>query len=164
MNVYLLRHAIAEERDAKKYPDDDRPLTKEGMRKMELAANGIASVVGNVDAILTSPLIRARQTAEIAARALTAEKKIAVCTPLSPGGWAESVISLLASRKQDDSVLLVGHEPDLGLLASALVGAPHGVVAFRKGSLCCVRIDGIPGQARGVIDWHLTPKQLRTLG
>lgn len=163
MKIYLLRHAQAEERDARKYPTDDRPLTDRGMERTRDACDGVIRVVKRVDAVLTSPLVRARKTAEIVAEALGVVKGLEVVQFLSPGCWPESVLSHLRSRAEGDRVMLVGHEPDLGLLASALCGASHAVVAFNKGSLCRIDVNGAPGLSRGAIVWHLTQRQLRRL-
>lgn len=163
MKVYLLRHAQAEERDARQYPTDDRPLTERGMERTRDACDGMIRVVKRVDAVLTSPLARARQTAEIVAGAFEVAKNLEVVQFLSPGCWPESVLSHLRSRSESDRVMLVGHEPDLGLLSSALCGAGHAVIAFRKGSLCRIDVNGAPGLSRGAIVWHLTQRQLRRL-
>jgi len=164
MDLFLVRHAIAVEQDAEEYPNDDRPLTDAGVRKMTEAARGIARMIPDLDVIFTSPLIRAKHTAEIVARAFGCEKRMEVTGLLAPGGWANSVIAHLAARQDEDRVMLVGHEPDMGLLAGALVGAEHSVAEFKKGSVCCIRVDGVPGETRGVIRWHLSAKWLKRMG
>src|SRR5512141_2041554 len=122
MVVYLLRHAIAEERGKAGYPNDDRPLTEDGKNKMSKAAIGISKLVGDIDVILTSPLIRAHDTAKIVARALGAEQKIEVCKDLSPGNSLKKLLSYLSKFKGMKNMLIVGHQPDLGYLASAMLG------------------------------------------
>jgi phosphohistidine phosphatase len=163
MIVYILRHAIAVQRGTAGYPNDDRPLTDDGKDKMEKAAKGIAEIVDDVDAILTSPLIRAHDTARIAARALGAEQKIEVCKELLPGGSLKGLLAFLSKFKALNSIMLVGHEPDLGYVASALLGSEKPVVEFKKGALCAVEVSTLPPRSSGKLIWHLQPKHLRSL-
>ena len=147
MKLYLLRHGIAE--DARPGQDDaDRPLTSEGIRRMEKAAHGMLVVVPGLDRILTSPLKRARQTAEIVAAAFGMEAE--ACPDLSLDGDPRSALKGL---DRASSVLLVGHEPGLSVLAA---GGP-GRIEFRKGALA--RIDLPPGR----LVWLMTNRQLRSL-
>jgi phosphohistidine phosphatase len=167
MLVYLLRHAVAGDRDAQKYPDDDqRPLTPDGIEKMRKAAEGIARIIDPPDVILTSPLVRTSETANIAAAALGCKKRIEACDLLRPGASAAVLRPLLTSRAGGgtESVMLVGHEPDLGRIASELIGASGSAVEFKKGSLCLIRLDEQHIDQPGVLLWHLTPKQLREIG
>src|SRR2546425_8445970 len=92
MRIYLLRHAIAEPRDPSHYPaDSDRPLTREGTRKMEVAARGLRAADARFDVVLTSPLVRARQTARMVVPALRPRPPLRALRPLSPGGGAGGV-------------------------------------------------------------------------
>ncbi|HTX19729.1 MAG TPA: phosphohistidine phosphatase SixA [Bacteroidota bacterium] len=163
MLVYILRHAIAVQRGAAAFPNDDRPLTDEGKEKMEKGARGIARVVESVDVIVTSPLVRAADTARIAAEALGAEHKVEVSKELLPGSSARKLLLYLAKYKNLDSIMIVGHEPDLGYLASALLGVDRPVVEFKKGALCCIEVSTLPPRGAGVLLWHLQPKQLRDI-
>lgn len=164
MEVYVLRHAVAIKRTEALYPDDDRPLTDDGIRKMELAAKGMARVVPALDAIFTSRLSRAFDTAMIAARAMGREALVEVCKELMPGAPASGVINLLARNRLKKRVLVVGHETGLGLFASALVGSREHIIEFKKGSLCRIDLQGPPFEAPGRLIWHLSPKHLRLLG
>lgn len=164
MEIYILRHAIAVHRGTAGYPDDDRPLTEEGIGKMTRAAKGIAEIISDFDAILTSPLIRAYETAKITAKALDREDKIEICKQLLPGGSIKNLFSHLAKYKDRERILLVGHEPDLGYIASALIGSETSVIEFKKGSLCRIDVSDSPLKNPGKLIWHLTPKQLRQLG
>ena len=163
MEVYILRHAIAVPRGTPGYPNDDRPLTDEGIEKMTRAAEGIANVVKNFNLILTSPLSRAQDTARITARALKCEENVQSCSELLPGSSPKNLLSLLEKNKDKDRVLLVGHEPDLGYLASSLLGSLNPVIAFKKGSLCRIDLMDFSLEEPGTLIWHLTPKQLRML-
>src|SRR2546422_7611941 len=125
MRIHLLRHAIAGPRDPRRYPaDSDRPLTHEGRRKMARAARGMRALGLRFDLVLTSPFVRARQTARIVATSLSPRPPRRALRPLSPGGGAGGVFAALASIPADASVLLVGHEPHLSRLAGAIIVEP----------------------------------------
>ena len=163
MRVYLLRHAIAAERGSAAYVDDDRPLTEEGKDKMSKAAKGLASLVDNIDVILSSPLIRAHDTARIAARALRAENKVQICKELAAGGSLKNLMTYLSKFRSLNSIMLVGHQPDLGFIASLLLGSETSIIEFKKGSLCCIEVSTLPPRSKGTLIWHLQPKHLRAL-
>ena len=163
MFIYILRHAIAVQRGTLAFPNDDRPLTDDGKDKMRKAARGMTTVVDKVDVILTSPLVRAADTAKIAGEALSAEHAIEVCRELLPGASAKKLLLYLAKYKNLDSIMIVGHEPDLGYLASALLGSEQSIIEFKKGALCCIEVGSLPPRSPGTLVWHLQPKQLRDL-
>jgi phosphohistidine phosphatase len=163
MIIYLIRHAVAVERGTASYPNDDRPLTEDGKDKMSKAARGIVEIVGDVDLILSSPLIRAHDTAKIVARALGAEHKLENCRELIPGSSLKNLISFLTKYKGLKSIMLVGHQPDLGYVASALLGSNESIIEFKKGAICAVEISSLSPRSKGVLLWHLQPKQLRAL-
>jgi len=163
IRIYLLRHAIAVSRGVRPFPNDDRPLTDEGIKKMSRAVQGMRKIIDNVDTVLTSPLIRARGTAKIVAKALKMESRIEVCDVLSPGSSLKRLLLTLAKYKRKKTILLVGHEPDLSYLASALLGKNIPVIQFKKGSLCCIEMPAIPSQREGILLWHLTSRQLRMI-
>jgi phosphohistidine phosphatase len=163
MLLYLLRHGIAAPRGAKPYPNDDRPLTEEGIEKMSKSADGIIHVVDDVDIILTSPLVRAAETARIVAKALHGESKLQVCNELAPGNSLHHLLIYMAKFKKLKSVMMIGHDPDLSYFASALLGKKTLIIEFKKGSLCCIEVTTIPSRRDGTLLWHLTPKQLRLM-
>ena len=154
---------MAVQRGTAEYPDDDRPLTKKGIQKMRTAAKGIANLIQHADLILTSPLTRAFDTAKIVAKALGYKKKIEVCKELLPGNSPSTVIDYLSKCKNKKSVLIVGHEPDAGILASTLLGATKSIIVLKKGAVCRIDVDKMPLNEPGKLIWHLTPKQLRSL-
>lgn len=164
--LYLVRHAIAEERDPLRWPDDGlRPLTSRGIRRFEAAARGLRRLVPRVDVLLTSPLVRARQTADI----LVVEADwppAQTMDALAPDTPVAETVGALASFSTERRVAAVGHEPHLSALATALLGgdASRPFLAFRKGGVACIQFDvGANGRGDGVLRWLLTPKALRLL-
>ena len=161
--IYLVRHAIAEDRAASGR-DADRRLTSEGMAKMRRAAAGLAHLGVTLDVVHCSPLRRARETAEILCEILAPDLRPAVMSELSPGD-ARQVPAALRSGRAVKSVALVGHEPDLGRLAALLIGAgPSASIEFKKGGVAAIEVDALPPNGSGTLLWLLAPKQLRALG
>ena len=163
MLIYLMRHAIAVERGNEAYLDDDRPLTDKGKRKMSEASGGMVSLIRDIDLILTSPLKRAHETALIAARALKAEHKLQICKELASGSSLKNLLTHVGKHRDLHSLMLIGHEPDLGFLATALLGYEGSIIEFKKGSICCIDASSLPPRSKGTVLWHLQPKHLRAL-
>jgi phosphohistidine phosphatase len=164
MLIYLLRHGIAESRGSAEYPGDDRPLTESGIKKMTKEAKGLSGILQPIDLILASPLSRAAETANIIAGALAVERSVQICRELLPGGSVKRLMAHLCRYDKLSSILLVGHEPNLGSLSSSLLGAPIAILEFKKGSIACIEISGLPPSASGRLLWFLTPRQARALG
>jgi len=163
MLIYILRHAIAAPRGVKPFPNDDRPLTEEGIEKMLKGSKGINRVIDNLDIILTSPLLRAAETAKIVAKTLHAESKLQTCSELAPGSSLKNLLIYLEKFRKLNSIMLVGHGPDISYFASSLLGTKSSIIEFKKGSLCCIEVMTIPSRREGKLLWHLTPKQLRLM-
>ena len=162
VTLYLVRHAVAEER-GEAYPDDTkRPLTPQGMARFKEAARGLAELGVTLDLILTSPLVRARQTAEILASTLPGRIPIEETDALAPGSTHASVVSTLAEHSRRTRIALVGHEPGIGQLAARLVGS-RAPFAFKKGAVCCVEVGALPPAGPGALLWFATPRMLRAL-
>jgi phosphohistidine phosphatase len=163
MNLYILRHGIAVEPGTPGYEKDaDRPLTPEGERKLWQIAEAMEALDLSYDLILSSPYLRARQTAEIVAEALKARKKLEFSDSLAPGGSMKRLVELL-NRLQPfpERVLLVGHEPYLSGLVSLLVGGNESFpVVFKKGGLCKLAIESLKPGRCAALEWLLTPKQM----
>ena len=158
--VYLVRHAIAEERGPA-WPDDTlRPLSERGRRRFSTAAAGFASLEGTPDRILTSPLVRARQTAELLSQAADAAP-IETADELSPGQPAAAILAKLR-RMRVNRVGLVGHEPDLGHLAAELLGTSRAL-PFKKGGICRIDVEWHRAAAEGTLVWFLSPAALRRM-
>jgi phosphohistidine phosphatase len=166
LRLYLLRHAIAHTRDRSRFPDDSaRPLTRDGARRMIAAARGLRVLKIRCDLLLTSPLARARETARLVRRALHPRPPMRVLRPLAPGGGAGGVIAGLTTLPRDQSILLVGHEPDLSrLLATLIAESRDGLaIGFKKGGLARVDCPGSPRPGNGRLIYHLPPRILRRL-
>ena len=167
MNLYLMRHGIAVAADdLGVIQDKERPLTSKGIKRMRRAARGLRRLEIEFDGILTSPLLRARQTADIVAAALGMESRLEEITELAPESSVEHLIFGLTRYQDRDRLLLVGHQPLLGqTLASLIYPSPGAKLEFDlgKGSLCRVEIDALPANNPGVLHWLMTAKQLRLL-
>jgi len=162
---YVMRHGVAVTRDSAGFPDDSkRPLTPEGKQKMRKITAGLKRAGFDVDWIVTSPLVRAVETAEIVAEGLGRGVPLDFCDALAPGGSAEALIAFLAKHPTRKRVLVVGHEPDLSELCSRLLGAGrHGNFAFKKGGCCLITFDVFPPKSPGRLVWWLTPRLMRKL-
>lgn len=160
--LYLIRHAIAEERGPA-WPDDAlRPLTDEGCARMRRAAKGLARLGVHFDVLLTSPLVRARQTAEIVALALDEPPPIVELASLAPDSTDANLMDDLRKYSRKKRLALVGHEPELGALAGRLIGAT-GPLPFRKGGVCLIELGRLPPSAPGTLRWFATPAMLRAV-
>ncbi len=163
MNIYILRHGIAVDRGDRGYDkDSERPLTPEGERKLQLIGEAMEKLELRFDLILTSPYVRARQTAEAVAEVLGARKKIELSDALTPGGSTQQLVELLNRlRPPPEDVLLVGHEPYLSGLVSLLLAGREGFpVVLKKGGLCKLTTDSLKHGRCAALEWLLTPKQM----
>jgi len=161
MKLLLIRHAAAMPRGTSGIPDDERPLTSDGKAKFRVAARGLARVTRRPDLLLTSPLLRARATAEITARAFT--HIVPTLEPALAGSSVDGIVAALKTHPPGAKIALVGHEPLLGALLARLLGAAQGErLAFEKGGAALVDLPDGPA-ADGRLRWFLKPRILRTL-
>jgi phosphohistidine phosphatase len=166
MILYFMRHGIAVDRDEKgKSPDDrERALTPKGNKRMRRAAKGLLTLSLSLDRILTSPFVRARQTAQIVAEALHMEDRLEEIQELCPDQSVQVLLSALAAYSGKENILLIGHEPLLSSTVSFLLSGSAGAeIRLKKGGLCCLEADSFPPKESAVLDWALTPKQLRQM-
>lgn len=166
MNLYFMRHGIAVDRadSGASSGDRERQLTPKGIKRMNKAAKGLVTLSLSFDRILTSPLERARQTAKIVAQILQLEDRVEEVEQLSPDKSAQDLLSGLVAYSGKKEILLVGHEPQLSSAISVLLSGTSGaVIRLKKGGLCCLEVDGLPARESAVLQWSLTPKQLRLL-
>ena len=161
MRLLIIRHAIAVERGAPGIPDDQRPLTAEGEKKFRRAARGLARIEGPPAVVLTSPLPRARKTAEIAAEAWGG---VAVTnTAALVDGDLEALEEALARHPADSTVAVVGHEPHVSALLGHLLGtAADDRLEFKKGGAALVELRSDLDEGAQLI-WFMPPRILREL-
>lgn len=167
MDLLVIRHADAG--DAVDFaksgrPDDERPLSDEGRKKMRQVARGLHQIVPRIAVLATSPLERARQTAEIVAAEFD-DPAIETAPALRPGEPPAALASWLERRRADGVTAVVGHEPHLSTTVGwLLTGKAHSVLDLKKGSACLLWCDASWGPGAAVLRWALTPAQLRALG
>jgi phosphohistidine phosphatase len=166
MMVLVIRHAIAEERDAfaeSGKPDDERPITANGRRRMERGARGLRTLVPRINLLATSPLVRAQQTAAVVAKVYRTEvgEKTEALSPSAP---LDQFAKWLAPHSDLDVIAVVGHEPHLSALVTWLLsGISDSRIEFKKGGACLLEVDGQPGAGGAKLHWLLTPRALRQL-
>lgn len=160
--LYLVRHGVAEERGPK-WPDDNkRPLTADGMSRMKKSARGLDRIDVKFDVILTSPLVRARQTADILSAEMEGHPTIVNVDSLAPGAKPDALNADLEKHTRKTRIALVGHEPGIGELAARLVGSRHPI-EFKKGAVLRIDVDQIPSSGPGELRWMMPPRIMRAL-
>jgi phosphohistidine phosphatase len=158
--LLIIRHADAADREAfalKGKPDSQRPLTREGVRKMREVARGLKRIAAPVDLLVSSPLIRARQTADIVAKAFGKVRR-ARCVELAPDAPPESTAAWLRARREG-TIAIVGHEPHLSLLIAHYCAVEAPFTSLKKGGACMIEIRGRVAS----LEWLMQPGQLREL-
>jgi phosphohistidine phosphatase len=161
--LYVVRHAIAAER-GDDWPDDDkRPLTDKGIVRFKDGVAGLKWLGVEIDEIFTSPLVRAKQTADLLAAGVSGKPSVKLLGALAPGQAPDEVMAQLARAAKRRRIALVGHEPGLGELAAHLLGGKRPL-EFRKGGVCRIDLQGLTENRPGSLIWFVTPKMLRHLG
>jgi len=166
MKLFLLRHGIAVERGDLDFANDaERPLTPKGKRQLRQAAAALRALELRFDAILSSPLVRARQTAEIVAAELKSKRRPAFADELKPGGSAKKLVQKIAALESPpENLLLVGHEPDFSEFISRLVTGKTGAgFALKKGGLAKLEIEKLRVGKCATLAWLLTPTQMKLM-
>lgn len=158
MKLYLVRHAIAE--DSAVYEDDSlRPLTEKGRERMKKIAAALREIGVGPDLIVSSPYVRASQTAVILAKTLKYREQIVYSDLLAPMGEAGDMIGEIKEKYSVDELMLVGHEPSLSSLAGVLLAGSVGIaINLKKGGVCCLSMDDLHGERKAVLEWLVTPK------
>lgn len=164
IQLYFLRHAPAVERGSEGFTEEERPLTEEGREKMILAVRGMKKLDVDFDALLSSPLIRAKQTAELVKHYLPFKGSLEIEEELAPGGTLKALLKKLGARSEE-SFLLVGHEPTLSSWIQSLLGCGSAsALQMKKGSLCHLRLESPEAEAGSELIALLPPKFLRLAG
>ena len=167
MILYILRHGLAVEPGAPGYAKDaDRPLTPKGERKLWQIAEAMETLELAFDLMLSSPHLRARQTADIIAEAFNARKKLEFSETLTPAGSPKRLIEFLLGLKPlPENVLLVGHEPYLsGLISLLVAGDARLCVTLKKGGLCKLNAESLKLGRCAALEWLLTSGQMKLMG
>jgi phosphohistidine phosphatase len=165
MDCILIRHGIAVEPEEWTGAEPLRPLTAKGKRRVRQVARGLAALGVVPTHLLTSPLTRARETAEIIHTVLCPAIGVELRKDLSVGSAPERIVAMLRTYPSDAIVLCVGHEPLLSHSAALLLCGQSGPgLAMKKSGAGCIHVppDGMPGQA--VLRWWLQPAHLRAIG
>ena len=160
LELYLIRHGIAEERGPE-WPDDSkRPLTGKGIAALKQEAKALAALDISFDLIISSPLTRTRQTANVFAEHLPGKPAVELSDSLAPAGTPAAVIQEIARHSRKARVALVGHEPNIGELAARLIGA-RSPIEFKKGAICRIDLAELPPKSPGMLRWFLPPRILK---
>jgi phosphohistidine phosphatase len=158
--LYLVRHAVAAERGSE-WPDDTkRPLTERGISRFKEVVKGLRYLDVTIDEIFTSPLLRAKQTAELLAAGIEGKPAIKLLDALAPGHTSSAVMTSLNKVAKRRKVALVGHEPELGELAAYLIGAGRAL-PFKKGGVCRIDVGSLTSKRAASLAWFFPPSILR---
>jgi phosphohistidine phosphatase len=162
MNLYIIRHAIAVD----EYEDDSqRQLTDKGKKKMRQIARGLRVLGVDFDLILSSPYVRAKETAEILAEVSKTKADVAFSENLIPMGDPDLLIAEMNEKYNVNSIALVGHEPHLSTLISLLVSENASLdMTLKKGGVCRLSADDLHHNRKAALEWLLTPGILVEIG
>jgi len=167
MNLFCLRHGVAVERDPQSFPDDSRrPLTLKGEDRVRLVCDAMQALELSFDGIISSPFLRARQTAEIVANGLGLRRDLQFREELTPTGDPKALLRFINRRQPaPENLLLVGHEPYLSELVSVLIcGQPDAAIDLKKNGLAKLEVPGRLKYSRcATLIWLLSPRQLALL-
>jgi len=164
VELYFLRHGIAvEPNEWGMRPDSERPLTEEGVAKFKKAALGMAKMKLEFDRVLSSPYVRALETARLALKGLDSDCKIETTPALEPDADYADFLKLLPKTPSKEKWLFVGHQPSIGEFTARLFTGKVVSIDFKKGALARVDADPSAGGYAGTLAWLLTQRQLRAL-
>ncbi len=162
MDLFIIRHAWAAERNDTAYPDDSlRPLTDGGCERFARMVEALVPRGLKPQLIVTSPMVRCLQTAEILAKAIGQKTKVLQWKELLPGGDPKHLLAKTEKHASGlDQAAWVGHAPDVGYLAAALIGLDNRWLEFKKGAIAALAFPELPELARGQLQWLVTAKIL----
>jgi len=157
MLLYLMRHGIAEDRSILG-SDAERQLTQRGTLRTAMVAKGLEKLGVKIDRIISSPYVRARQTAEIVGRITRHEEEIMLDERLVPQGRFHDVSDLIVENDDVERLMLVGHEPSMSEIISGLCAGGNLMIEVKKASVTAIEITRLRPQAEGTLLWSLPPK------
>jgi|SRR5690349_4239485 len=159
MNLYVVRHAIAVQRGTPGYDDDSqRPLTDKGRKKMKKIVKGLRQLDIELDAILSSPYVRARDTAKILASGFNLDNQLSFSDNLIPPGNFEALMDEIHEKYAVENLALVGHEPMLSSFVSWLTtGNPEARITLKKGGVALLSAENLDQDHQATLEWLLTP-------
>ncbi len=164
MNLYILRHGLAIERGAPGFKkDSDRPLTSKGKRRMKKISEAMEVMELKFDLILSSPFLRAKQTAKIMAETFGLQKRFAFSEALIPDENPKLLVEQIVKLRLKN-ILLVGHEPHLSrFIALLTTGGTDAAIELKKGGLCKLEMEAPLRDSRATLAWLLTPRQMELM-
>src|SRR5918999_4079595 len=164
MDLFILRHGEAGKRSGSRGSDSNRPLTAAGEKEITDIAESFKKIGIDFDVILTGPLKRAQQTADLVARRFKAQKKMRQVKELSPEGSKSDLYRMLSSFKEETSLLVVGHNPYLNEMISEVVAdGKYGRIDIKKGGVVRIRVTNLTPKFKGELRWLITPRLLKLI-
>lgn len=163
MNLYIIRHAWAEQRDATRWPDDsERPLTSDGIERFRKMLGALRGRELELSLIVASPYVRCDQTARLTSEAFKPPVPVESVEALEPGSDLEALTAWTNQRISEghDGVAWVGHAPDVDHLAAQLIGNGRAYICFAKGAIALIRFDNAVVPREGELRWLVTAKVL----
>ena len=165
MILYILRHSDAVPGGTAGMADEERPLTEKGIRKMREVARGLRRIEAVPELVLSSPLLRARETAEIAVAEFGGQVPLSLTGELSPSGSRLELYRELRQHRRLAAVMIVGHLPSLGEIAGEIAwGSADHYLEIKKGGACAIELSSLEPGPSGSLLWFLPPAILRDLG
>ena len=160
MLLYIVRHAHAGQHGDHRYPDDAlRPLTKKGHRQFTKVVKKLSRRGFAPELIVTSPLVRCRQTAEIIARKAGTSPEVVELGELAPGSELDALVAWTRGQAEQ-AIAWVGHAPDVDRLTAGLVGASQSAFALAKGAIAAIEFEDQIAPGEGILRWLVTPDVL----
>ena len=163
MDLFILRHGETGRSSATARDDSKRALTVEGEKEIKDISKGIKGLGIEFDYIFTSPLLRAKQTAELVSKTIVPKNQIKEMDELKPEGSKLQLYNKLSNLKQDSSVLIVGHEPYLSELIGETISSGECRIDLKKAGFARIRVTNILPKLKGELRWLFTPKHLKRM-
>lgn len=161
LELYIIRHGLAGKSLEDEALDEERPLKKKGKEMMKDIAKGLQTLKIGFDVVVTSPLLRAKETAEIVNALCSDTKEVTVTDLLCPDASYDNLIKFLNKLKKYEKVAIVGHEPFLSGFASyCLTNNKHALISLKKGGVLKLEMDGVIKPGKCTLSWLMEPSQL----